>query len=120
MGQSADAESFIKPGGAYEYPESTIMSENLEAIIVQKWVSFAYGVHFIEGWFERNRTGFPKTSPVYSSELSYVPGEFVISNNSVLGPGQFPKRLVYPDAERSTNPNTPAEVPITTPVWWGL
>ncbi len=110
--------SFIASGGAYEYPSGSL-SQNLEAIIVQKWVSFAYGVHFIEAWFERNRTGLPKTSPVYSTDPSYVPGEFVIPTNSVLG-NQFPKRLVFPDAEISTNPNTPTLVPITTPVWWGL
>jgi hypothetical protein len=114
-----DGSSFIAPGGEYEYPSGT-PGENLEAIIVQKWASFPYGVHFIEGWFERNRTGLPKSSPVYSTDPSYVSGEFVVSKNSVLPAGQYPKRLVFPDAERSTNPNTPAEVPITTPVWWGL
>ena len=86
---------------------------------MQKWASFPYGVHFIEGWFEKNRTGYPKTSPVYSTDPSYVPGEFVVSKNSILPPGELPKRLVFPDVERSTNPNTPTEVPITTPVWWG-
>jgi hypothetical protein len=114
-----DASTFIAPGGVYEYP-SGALAQNIEAIIVQKWTSFPYGVHFIEGWFERNRTGLPKSSPVYSTDPSYIPGEFVVSKNSVLPAGQYPKRLVFPDAERSTNPNTPAEVPITTPVWWGL
>ena len=110
--------SFITPGGAYEYPSATT-DKNIEAILVQKWTSFAYGVHFIEGWFERNRTVIPKSSPVYSTDPSWVPGEFVVSKNSVLSAGQYPKRLVFPDAEISTNPNTPAQVPITTPVWWG-
>ncbi len=107
--------------GDYAYPLGS-PDQNLEAIIVQKWASFPYGVHFIEGWFERNRTGIPKSSPVYSSDPAYLntPGDFVVSKNSVLPAGQYPKRLVFPDAERSTNPNTPAEVPITTPVWWGL
>ena len=105
--------------GDYAYPLGTT-DQNLEAILVQKWASFPYGVHFIEGWFERSRTGIPKSSPVYSTDPSYIPGEFVVSENSVLPAGQYPKRLVFPDAERSTNPNTPAEVPITTPVWWGL
>jgi Starch-binding associating with outer membrane len=114
-----DGSSFIAPGGAYAYPAGTT-AQNIEAILVQKWTSFAYGVHFIEGWFERNRTGFPKSSPVYSTDPSWVPGEFVVSKNSVLGAGQYPKRLVFPDAEISTNPNTPAQVPITSPVWWGL
>jgi hypothetical protein len=114
-----DGSSFIAPGGDYEYPSGSL-TDDIETIIVQKWASFAHGVHFIEGWFERNRTGFPKSSSVYSTDPSYVPGEFVVSKNSVLAPGQFPKRLVFPDAEISTNPNTPAQVPITTPVWWGL
>ena len=114
-----DGSPFIASGGDYEYPSGTL-AEDIEAIIVQKWASFAYGVHFIEGWFERNRTGYPKTSPVYSTNPSYVPGQFVVSKNSVLQAGQFPKRLVFPDAEISVNPNTPAQVPITTPVWWGL
>jgi hypothetical protein len=113
-----DGSSFIAPGGNYEYPSGT-MDQNIEAIITQKWASFPYGVHFIEGWLEKNRTGFPKTSPVYSSDPSYIPGEFVVSKNSILPPGALPKRFVFPDVERSTNPNTPAEVPITTPVWWG-
>ncbi|MEP6628722.1 MAG: SusD/RagB family nutrient-binding outer membrane lipoprotein, partial [Ginsengibacter sp.] len=61
-----DGSSFIAAGGKYEYPSGTL-DQNIEAIITQKWASFPYGVHFIEGWFEKNRTGFPKTSPVYSS-----------------------------------------------------
>ena len=115
----ADGSSFVAAGGAYAYPAGSA-DQNLQAILVQKWTSFAYGVHFIEGWFERNRTGIPKSSAVYSTDPSYVPGEFVVSKNSVLGAGQYPKRLVFPDAEYSTNPNTPTQVPATTPVWWGL
>jgi hypothetical protein len=114
-----DGSSFIATGGAYEYPSGTT-AQNIEGIIVQKWASFAYGVHFIEGWFERNRTGLPQSSPVYSTDPSYIPGQFVVSKNSVLAAGQYPRRVVFPDAEISTNPNTPAQVPITTPVWWGL
>jgi hypothetical protein len=113
-----DGSPFIATGGDYAYPAGTF-NQNLEAIIVQKWASFAYGVHFIEGWLERNRTGLPKSSSVYSTDPAYVPGEFVIPRNSILG-NQYPKRIVFPDVEISTNPNTPALVPITTPVWWGL
>ncbi len=114
-----DGSLFVAPGGAYEYPSGT-MDQDIEAILTQKWTSNAYGVHFIEGWLDRNRTGLPKTSPVYSTDPSYVPGQFVVSKNSILSAGQFPKRLVFPDVEISTNPNTPAQVPITTPVWWGM
>lgn len=112
--------AFIAPGGAYEYPVAGTLAQKIEAISVQKWIAFGYGVHYIEGFFERNRTGYPKTSTVYSTDPAYVPGQFVVSKNSVLAPGQFPKRLVYPDVEKNRNSNTPAIVPITTPVWWGL
>ena len=118
--ENEDGNPFIGVGGNYEYPATGTLDQKIEAIIVQKWASFPYGVHFIEGWFERNRTGYPRTSPVYSDDPAYVPGEFVVSKNSVLAPGQFPKRLVFTDSERSRNSNTPSEVPATTPVWWGL
>lgn len=115
-----DGSSMIAAGKPYAYPASGTLNDKIEAIVVQKWASFPYGVHFIEGWFERNRTGFPKTSPVYSSDPSYIPGQFVVSKNSVLPAGQFPKRLVFPDVEKLRNTNTPSEVPATTPVWWAL
>jgi hypothetical protein len=120
-----DGSAFIAPGGAYEYPFGSL-EEKIQAISTQKWVACAYGVHYLEGFFEKNRTGYPKTSPVYSEldnntvNPDYVPGEFVTSKNSVLGPGQLPKRLVFPLLETQANPNAPALVPITTPVWWAL
>ena len=114
-----DGSSFIAPGGEYEYPTGPL-EEKIKAISTQKWVACAYGVHFLEGFFEKNRTGYPKTSAVYSTDASYVAGEFVTSKNSVLGPGQLPKRLVFPLLETQANPNAPALVPITTPVWWAL
>lgn len=118
MGQNGS--SFIAPGGVYQYPSGGTFDQQLEAIIVQKWLSFGYGVHYLEGYFEKNRTGYPRTSPVYSTDASYVPGQFVISKNTVLSAGQLPKRLPYPNEERTANPNTPASVPLSTPVWWSL
>jgi hypothetical protein len=112
-----DATSYIAPGGAYAYPIGGTLDDKVDAIITQKWASFP-GSHALESWFERNRTGFPKTSAVYSTSPLYVPGQFVVSATSVIG-NAFPKRIVFPDNERSRNKNTPAEVPITTPVWWG-
>jgi len=112
-----DASGFIAPGGAYEYPTAGTFDDKLDAIITQKWASLP-GSHALEGWLERNRTGFPKSSPVYSTDPSWVPGEFVIAKATVIGQN-YPKRLVIPDEERSTNKNTPDQVPITTPVWWG-
>lgn len=116
-----DGSSFIAAGGKYEWGkemEGGAALEPLEQIIRQKWASCAYGCHGIESWFEKNRTGFPKTSPVYSDDQNYVPGQLVIVNNSVLPAGEMPKRLVFPNTETTVNPNSPQLVPITTPVWW--
>jgi hypothetical protein len=107
---------FIATGAAYAYPVAGALEQKIEAISTQKWISF-FGSHALEGFFEKNRTGYPLTSPVYSNNPAYVPGQFVVSANSTIG-NQLPKRLVFPDVERARNSNTPAEVPITTPVWW--
>jgi hypothetical protein len=102
----------------YAYPTAGTFDQKLEAIITQKWASFP-GTHDLEGFFEKNRTGYPKTSTVYSTNAAYVPGQFVFSKNGVTG-GLFPKRQLFPDVERARNTNTPAEIPITQKVWWGL
>ncbi len=111
--------SFIAPTGAYAFPNTGTQEQKIEAIIVQKWASFPYGCHAIEGFFEKNRTGYPRTSAVYSTSASYVPGQLVVAINSVIASGQMPKRLVYPYDETSRNSNAPALVPIATAVWWG-
>jgi hypothetical protein len=112
------AAAFTAPGGAYAFPVAGTMEQKIQAIVVQKWISFAHGVHMIEGYFEKQRTGYPVTSPVYSTDPSYVPGQFVVSKNSVLPPGNLPRRLVFPYSETSRNSNAPQAVPITTKVWW--
>jgi hypothetical protein len=113
----ANAASFISPGGKYAYPTGGF-EEKLEAIIVQKWASFPR-THGIEGFFERNRTGYPRTSPVYSTEASYIPGQFVYPKAGVTN-GLFAKRLIFPDLETSKNANAPADEPITKKVWWDV
>ncbi|HZE85501.1 MAG TPA: SusD/RagB family nutrient-binding outer membrane lipoprotein, partial [Puia sp.] len=119
-----DASSFIAPGGAYEWGNEIEGSATLTAIpqiIRQKWAAAVFGGHGIEAWFDKNRTGFPATSSVYSTSGSYIPGQLVIAKNSVLPAGQLPKRFVYPYDETSRNSNAPKTiVPSTTPVWWGL
>lgn len=119
-GVAADAQGFIDAGGAYAYPAGSLESK-IEAIIVQKWASL-FGSHALEAFFEQNRTGYPKISPVYSKDPSYATtyaGQLVYSVNGVTGAGNFPRRFVFPDVEKSRNSNTPAEVPMTTKVWWG-
>jgi len=102
----------------YPYPASTNIEVNIEAIIVQKWASL-FGSHALEAFFEQNRTGYPKTTTLYSTATGYVPGQLVYTPNGVTGAGNFPRRFVYPDFEKSRNSNTPAQVPIYTKVWWG-
>jgi len=97
-----------------------ISNNKIRTIIYQKWVSFAQGCHALEGFFDQERTGYPEHSPVYSTADTYIPGEWVYSKNAVTPNQQFPKRLIFPASEGDRNKNTPAQVPITTPVWWGL
>lgn len=106
--------SFVS--GSYAYPTSGTLEQKIEAIITQKWVASFPGNGF-EAFFEKNRTGYPKTSTVAQNSTSYVAGQFVYAKNGTTG-GLFPKRLAYPLSERNANPNAPTLVPITTPIWW--
>jgi hypothetical protein len=113
-----DGSSYVASGGPYAFPVAGTTAQQIQAIITQEWASCAYGCHGIEAFFTTNRTGYPVTSPVYSTSSAYIPGQLVISKSGVLG-SQLPKRFVFPYDESSRNPNTPTAVPITTPVWWG-
>jgi hypothetical protein len=115
-----DGSSYVATGGVYAYPTSGTAAQKLQAIITQKWASCVYGCHGIEAFFEKNRTGYPITSTVYSNSSSYVPGQLVISYTTILGANQVPKRFVFPYDETSRNTNSPALVAQTTAVWWGL
>ena len=126
---AAFAQVGLTPGalltGDYAYPATGTLAQKLEAIIVQKWASLSNS-HSLEAFFEKNRTGFPKTSAVYSNSTdgktwaaNYTPGYWVYPKNAVTN-GQFIKRFVFPDSEIRANPNVPALVPPTTPVWWAI
>ncbi|WP_276089265.1 SusD/RagB family nutrient-binding outer membrane lipoprotein [Pedobacter sp. JY14-1] len=110
--------ALIEAGGTYAYPLTGTFEQKLKAIIVQKWASL-FGSHALEAFFEQNRTGYPEISDVYSTDDDYVPGELVYVPNGVTGEGNFPRRFVFPDYERSRNSNTPAQVPLYNKVWWG-
>jgi hypothetical protein len=113
-----NAASFIAPGGAYAYPTGGTLEQKLEEIATQKYASFP-GSHSLEAWFERNRTGYPRISLVYSTDPSYIPGQLVYPANGITN-GAFAKRLIWPDLERSKNSNTPPEEPLTKKVWWDV
>jgi len=117
-----DGSAYIAPTSVYAWPAAGTTAQKIEAIITQKWAALSFGCHAIEGFFEKNRTGYPRTSPVYSTDPSYVPGQLVVAKNSVLTPATaLPKRMVYPYNETSRNTSAPkTTVPMTTAVWWGL
>lgn len=115
---SQNATTFLAATGKYAYPAAGNFETKLEAIIVQKWASMPNS-HALEAYFERNRTGYPRTSPVYSTNAAYVPGQFVYPKNAVTA-GKFAKRLILPDTERSKNSNAPAEKLITDKIWWDV
>jgi hypothetical protein len=113
-----NAAPFIAPGGKYAYPTGSTFEQKLEAIIVQKWASMP-GSHALEAFFERNRTGYPRTSPVYSSAPNYIPGQLVYPKAGITN-GLFAKRLIFPDLETSKNANAPDDQPVTAKVWWDV
>jgi hypothetical protein len=76
----------------------------LQSIFEQKWIA-AVNKRAIESFFDYNRTGYPDF--------------FTVSPTSVFTGNARPKRLFYPQSERNSNPNTPAKVALTEPVWWG-
>ncbi|NJK96203.1 MAG: SusD/RagB family nutrient-binding outer membrane lipoprotein [Bacteroidales bacterium] len=89
--------TLYQAGGVYEY-------KGLESIITQKWIAAA-NTNAIESFFDYNRTGYPDF--------------FDVSPVSTIGE-QRPQRLLYPDSERKSNPNTPPLKRIYEKVWWAL
>ena len=103
----------------YAYPTAGTFEEKLELIITQKWVSFA-GTHDLESFFEQQRTGYPTTTVLADADKTrgaFTRPQLVYSRNGVTA-GAFPRRLVWPASTRDRNKNAPAEVPLTTKVWW--
>lgn len=107
---------FIGAGKPYEFNQ-TSSATMLESIWRQKWIA-AVRCQAWEAFLETNRTGYPKAGTVSSQDPSYVIGEFAPSMNSVLGSGEFPRRLIYPKTSSDYNKNTPAVIPIQTKLWW--
>ena len=111
-----DCSATVAPGGIYEYPNGSLQ-ENLVAIITQKWISLVDRGY--EAFWDHKRTGIPAVSQFPAFDDNVIPGTFTYSVGGTTG-GLFPMRLVYPESERNTNTNIPAEVAITEAVWWAL
>ncbi len=89
---------------AIDYPVAGTLEQKIKAIIFQKWTSLC-GSENLEAWTEWRRTGYPDI--------------FTISTTSNIG-NKFPVRLLYPDSEITSNPNTPAQKTVTDKVWWDV
>lgn len=96
--------------------EGSPVEDFIEQIIVQKWVSLA-GIQSLETFFEHNRTHYPATTVLPIDDIEDDQLYFTVSVNNVTS-GRFPKRLLFPESEYSSNPNTPALKPVWEKVWW--
>lgn len=112
-----DCSELVAPGGVYEYPNGTL-EENIRAIIYQKWASLVDRGY--EAFWDHLRTGYPEISDLAAFDDNVIPGTFTYSVGGQTPNGLFPQRLIYPESERNSNQNTPAEQPVTAPVWWAL
>lgn len=113
-----DASSFIGTGGVYEFPIGGTMEEQIEAIMMQKWVALC-NVNGLESYIEIKRTGYPVKSPVALTDDNYVPGQLTRPLESVLTGWQYPGRFLYPNSYTDRNPNAHAQAgSITERVWW--
>lgn len=99
MGIKASLARYGLASNSFTYPYTGV-----ESIIEQKWVA-SVNKTSIEAYFDLNRTGYP----------SFIEE----SASSVLLVGERPLRLFFPQTEKRTNSNCPAQVPLTTKVWWG-
>ncbi len=111
-----DVNNFIGVGKPYEFNQ-TSATTMLESIWRQKWIA-AVRCQAWEAFTDVNRTGFPKYGTVNSEDPAYVIGNLAPSINTVLGAGEFPRRLIYPKTSSDYNQNTPVVIPIQTKLWW--
>jgi len=89
---------------AIDYPTAGTAEQKIKAILTQKWTAMT-GSQNVEAWTEWRRTGYPDI--------------FTISASTNIG-NAFPARLLYPDSEVTSNPNTPPQKTVTDKVWWDV
>lgn len=102
-----DASTYISSLG---YSSSASLDDKLDIIGVQKWISLN-GTQEDEGWIEARRFDRP------ASRL-FTDGIWQTPPLSVLPAGEFPSAWLYPETERSLNPNAPAQRTITDNIFW--
>ena len=119
-----DGTDYIAEGGAYEFDADNM----IECIMLQKWVSYAKANSW-DGWFDRNRTGYPRLAGAVTVRVSdadpskgltpgYELGTLVDPDGSSLQPKQMPRRLMVPTSSSQYNPNAPETKVLSAPMWW--
>lgn len=103
----ADATTYIASLG---YSVSNPLNDRIDAIAVQKWISLN-GTQEDEGWIEARRFDRPE-SRLFTDGIWQTPPL------SVLNDGVFPSAWLYPETERSLNPNAPSQRTITDNIFW--
>lgn len=103
----ADAASYIS---SLNFAGATTLDDKLDLIGVQKWISLN-GTQEDEGWIETRRFDRP------ASRL-FTDGIFQTPPLSVLPSGTFPSSWLYPESERSLNPNALPQRQLTDAIFW--
>lgn len=103
----ADAASYIS---SLNFAGATTLDAQLDLIGIQKWISLN-GTQEDEGWIETRRFDRP------ASRL-FTDGIFQTPPLSVLPSGTFPSSWLYPESERSLNPNALPQRNITDAIFW--
>lgn len=117
-GSAAD---FIGVGGVYEYPEGGSIEDQVKAIAYQRWIAMATTQN-IEGFFERNRTGYPEyllSGRPDTLTIAQSFGKLTHHRLSSLAVGQNPKRVWFPNVSVQSNSNSPSQpASLAVKVWW--
>lgn len=108
--------SYMGVAGAAAYISSlnfagaTTLDDKLDLIGIQKWISLN-GTQEDEGWIETRRFDRP-------ASRIFTDGIFQTPPLSVLPSGTFPSSWLYPESERSLNPNASPQRQITDAIFW--
>lgn len=119
-GMSGQEVAFMQ-GSRVSWDAASGTDAQLKLIYMQKWVAFYY-MNPMEAWSEIRRTDCPALSShsgkeIYENSSVYEAGNLIEPAVNGLGRGLV-KRVHYPKTARQLNTNTPAEVPVSTPVFW--
>lgn len=104
----ADAASYIS---SLDFAGATALDDQLDLIGIQKWISLN-GTQEDEGWIESRRFDRP------ASRIFTDGGIFQTPLLSVLPAGNHPSAWLYPQTERSLNPNALPQRSITDAIFW--